>query len=119
MKQGGEGLRDLERARALGSGRFAVNSLAMISIAAVRGFDQICAGSVEEGGETFRQAMQLADSRTDLSTPVRTEIRLRIASRSPTPSRSGSPTVNKKGRESRKSLRASRCRSRGVAMGVR
>ncbi len=78
MKQCEEGLRDLERAQALGNGRFAVNSLGMISIAAVRGFEQIRAGSVEEGGETFRQAMRLADSRTDLSTSARTEIRLRI-----------------------------------------
>jgi tetratricopeptide (TPR) repeat protein len=78
MKQCEEGLRDLERALALGNGRFAVNSVGMISIAAVRGFEQIRAGSVEEGGETFRQAMRLADSRTDLSTSARAEIRLRI-----------------------------------------
>lgn len=78
MKQCEEGLRDLERAVAFGNGRFAVNSLGMISIAAVRGIEQIRTGSVEEGGETLRQAMPLADSRTDLSTSVRTEIRLRL-----------------------------------------
>ena len=78
MKQCEEGLRDLERALALANGRFAVNSLGMISIAAVRGFEQIRAGSVEQGGEAFRQAMRLVDSRTDLSPSVRTEIRLRI-----------------------------------------
>ena len=78
MKQCEEGLRDLARALALANGRFAVNSLGMISIAAVRGFEQIRAGSVEQGGEAFRQAIRLVDSRTDLSPSVRTEIRLRI-----------------------------------------